>query len=306
MKKLALLMVVIMTMGLFSGCGVIHIGKGIAQNMDKYTSGNATISDKVEGLDVAWGSGSITVVTGKGSEIIIEEDFDGPDDQKVQWFLDGTTLRIRFSKVFNVINFTGNKKNLTITIPEDHEYEMVNISSASAKMKVNYINAGDINLEVASGSMECGLLTGNKVEIDSASGKITLKEVEADVIDIDTASGSVNVDNALGNELYMNGASGKIITGNAVVNKCDIDSASGSVQVGFSKMPDDVKVSSASGRVDLAFPADGDFTAKVDTASGKVNFDIPAKVNKGTYVVGNGTASVKISTASGSISVTEY
>ena len=81
-----------MTMGLV-GCSA----SGSLENADKYTPGNASISDKIEAIDIDWAADSVTVTAGSGDTVnIIEKtNLENVEDKdRVHWWLDGTTLRI--------------------------------------------------------------------------------------------------------------------------------------------------------------------------------------------------------------------
>ena len=71
-------------------------------------------------------------------------------------------------------------------------------------------------------------------------------------------------------------------------------------------MPDQIKANSVSGSVTFQLPANGGFTADVDSLSGSVrgNLDMQ-KRGDGEYVYGNGDCRIEVDTVSGSVKFDE-
>lgn len=268
-------------MSFFTGCG-IHITTGLGKDAANYTAGGASIGDKVESLDIQWASDRIEIIGDDVDSIIIEEeDKNLPEDQKAQWWLDGSTLRIRFAKA-NVFGYAN--KKIKITVPREAEFKDCNVSVASAELIIENINAQNLNLDSASGSISGRGLNAHNTKLDSASGRIEIR------------------DSSLAN-IKGNSASGKMIISVSGCKEAVLSSASGGVDLDFADMPEKIKVNTASGSVKAALPENADFTADVDTASGSVRFDIPTISADGKYVAGDGKNSIEIDTASGSVHV---
>ena len=261
------------------------------KNADKYTAGNAEITGKVENLDIDWDSGKLNIIPGSGNTIILEESYEGelPEEKQMHWYLDGTTLRVVYDMSFGVSANTN--KTLNVTVPENLIFNEVNFDVASADLNAEGLAATSADIDTASGDVNVSFTQSMKdVEIDTASGDVTIDTAQSlDQLDIDSASGEIHIN-----------AGDKI-------NTVDIDTASGDVEAGFNKVPDSIKIDAASGNVTLRLPKNADMTLDIDTASGDFESELPFSIKSGDkYVIGAGTSSAKIDTASGDITIIKY
>lgn len=289
MKKLILTIIMAITVTALAGCGLVRdilpkvSGGDYGKEMSGYNVGDAVIAGTVDALDIEWAAGEVNIVFSKSEFRIEEEPKDLPDEEKFQWKLDGTTLKIRSSNQFKLINLSGEKK-LTVTIPEGANLKVLKAEVASADINVASVSANEVELDTASGKINCEAIYANTVKLDSSSGDIYLGKVSADKFEVDSASGNVRVDEA-------------------DVSETEIGTASGEVEAGFSKVPRNMEIDTASGKVSVALPEDGDYTVDVETASGDVAFGVPAKMKGDEFVVGNGGPRLEIETASGDVFV---
>ena len=70
-----------------------------------------------------------------------------------------------------------------------------------------------------------------------------------------------------------------------------------------SSMPKSIDLDAASGNITLALPENSDFTADIDTGSGKVETGLALKKSGDSYVNGSGTNKISIDTASGDVNI---
>ena len=239
-------------------------------NGEKYTAGDRTITDKVTGFDIEWASGSVTVKPHDADTIEIHETLsrgDISDDERVQSWVDGTTLRIAYQKTKSESLFSINnvKKDLEVLVPTSASYRFLNVNAASAAVNIEGMDTEGLAVSVASGEVVIKDTRAEKAELGSASGSITMKECTADTLEIDTASGTQ--------------------------------------KLSFSSAPKKADIHSASGDVEILLPKDAGFSAKIDTASGKVSYDLPMTKEKNRYIAGDGSAELEIDTASGDVSL---
>ena len=261
----------------------------VSGNAENYTAGNAQIKDPVENLDIEWASGELNIVRGDVGAILLEETYNGdlPDEKKMHWWLDGTTLRVRFDMTLSLgININTNKK-LTVTLPKDLKLKDLDVDVASASVKAQEIIAETADLDTASGEIAASFKEAMKeVKIDTASGAISTEFAGAvESLDMDAASGVLKVDAA------------------DLVKKVKMDSASGDVIANFGKTPESLDIDTASGKVEIGVPSDADFSLEVDTASGDFNSEIPFSIKGDRYICGSGQASFMIDTASGDVEI---
>ena len=146
--------------------------------------------------------------------------------------------------------------------------------------------------------------------ISTASGDVTATDLSGR-INLSTASGDVTLQNASG-EIDASTASGRVKVTNAS-GSVRASSASGDVEVEIARLEGtrDLRFSSASGDVRVRLPGDLDARVHLSTASGHIETDFPIEVKRHEYgggstargQLGGGSRSVRISTASGDVSL---
>jgi len=150
-------------------------------------------------------------------------------------------------------------------------------------------------------------------KLSTASGNIEVGGVRGDV-QASTASGDVRVQDVAGN-INVSTASGQMRV-REVAGTVSASSASGNVEVEIARLEgaDDMKFSSASGDVNVKMPSNLDAEVNLSTASGSVNTNFPLEVRKPQHGsgerasgrLGNGGRQLKISSASGNVSLTNF
>ncbi len=300
MKKV-LLTVFMLAVLLLSGCRAVnaYLDDG------SYQTGPVELTDKVENLDIEWASGAVEVKYGEGVTVTETANRALDENTSLQWYLDGTTLRIRFCKAGGLVSGTLNlNKTLTVTIPENTELTELYISSASADVTTAAIAAQTANIDAASGAVRTELIGCGKAEIGTASGAVTATLRGCKDTKIVTASGKVKASLTDCETVSLETASGDI---GAVLTGCgtaEIDTASGKQTLAVTDLLRELSVDTASGDVTLTLPETLGFTAEVDTASGKFESELPVSMSGGRYVCGDGAAALDLETASGDVHIT--
>ena len=251
--------------------GVHHIVSFAGYNYDdadKYTVGDAVITDSVKNLDIDWTSGNINFEYHDEDTVEISEKSRKKlsEDKKMRWWLDDGTLRIRFAKKgisFFSWGFDQNKE-LTVKLPEGISLEDVNIDSTSGDVNIPSLQAQMLTLDVVSGDIRLNLSGAGELKMSSVSGNVEATLDKVCSAEIDTTSGDVKL-SAPGLE------------------KLDIDVTTGDVTAALSGKPG--------------------FTAHLDTVTGKKNYALPLTKESGAYVCGDGSGSVKIDTTTGDINL---
>ena len=294
MKKIIALLILFALAGSLSGCGRglfgLDLGFGssfVYDHAGKYTAGDGELDGTVKKLDIDWLSGSVSVVAGNCDSVLIQEVTGGKidKDMRVHWWLDGTTLRVKFCASGLKPRIYHGKKDLTVTVPETLSLSAISVDSASAEVSVLGASMDELSVDTASGAIrvdtDCGL---QSLRTDSASGEQDIKVRSAVSAELDAASGKIS------------------LTADTV-RSLDIDTASGDVLCRLRETPDDGSIDTASGKVAVVLPEDAAFTLKLSTASGKMNSDFAMKKSGSTYVCGSGDGRLHIDTASGAVSL---
>ena len=267
-------------------CGCSDGGKAQTSAEDnKYSLGNASIEDKVESVSIDWADGDIEFVLHDGNTVDISEEFssEAGEDMQMRWKLDGTTLCIKYGEPgFTLVSAGGPEKHLTVALPEKLVLDELVIDAASTDIKGQDMKAGAVEADITSGSLDMSL-SADKLDIEATSG--TVKTVcEAKDIRITSTSGSIY--------LTQKGAADSIY----------FDVTSGDIEAELEKFGN-LDISGTSSDVKLILPEKADFTAKVDTTSGKFKSDIPVKMEKDAYVAGNGSSKINVSVTSGDVNI---
>lgn len=168
---------------------------------------------------------------------------------------------------------------------------------ASVRFEVRVPRSMNVNLEkvsTASGNIEVTDIHGD-VNVSTASGDVSLKSVNGK-INASTASGEMNVKD--------------------VVGEVNAQSASGDVEVEIAQLQgtEDMKFSTASGDVNVKLPSNVDADVSMSSATGSIKTDFPIEVierrhgpgSEARGQLGSGARSIRLSTASGDVSLMKY
>ena len=291
---------------------------------DKYTVGGATVSDKVENLYVDWTAGKVNIEDHSGDGVIISEKANRTlnDDDSLRWWLDGTTLRLRYAKPGFRISYNLSKE-LTVSLPAGTVLKIADLSSTSADLEIPSLAADEIRLASTSGSISAVTVTG-KLTASSTSGNIAIRQgttigtvdlnstsgsiscmlgANAETVTASSTSGSISLAAAGSIETVKLGStSGSIAPDLASVGKAGLSSFSGSVEGSISAFHD-LKIETTSGPVNVNLPAEPGFTCTVSTSSGSFGSDLALTKDGNNYTCGDGSARCSIGTASGDIRI---
>ena len=291
---------------------------------DRYTAGDATVTGRVENLFIDWTAGEVSIATHSGSGVIISETANKAlgDGDRLRWWLDGTTLRIRYAKAGLRLSLNLEKK-LTVSLPEGTVLKSADICSTSGDLKIPALAAEEIRLGSTSGGISAVTSSAKKLSASSTSGGIALRQDDdADTVELHSTSGGIacalnNVKTVTGDStsggiaLTVDGRAGAVKLGTtsggiglavASADTVEASSTSGSVTGSVASFTD-LKAGSTSGSITLQLPAEPGFTCKAGTTSGSFSSDLPLTKNGDTYTCGNGSARCSISTTSGNIRI---
>lgn len=292
------------------------------QNANKYTAGDAEIKKPVKNLDVDWISGKVSIEYHRGSTVELRESSKKKlsDDMRLRWWLDGDTLRVRFAKP-GLRQLTIRDKELTITLPEDSAFGKVSIAAVSGDLFVPSLQTDSLKLDVISGDIKASAeaktvavettsgdldlhLNGKTkdVKIDTISGTVEVELETADRFTAESVSGEIGVKAKSIGEFEASAGSGDISAEIGKMKRAAISTTSGEVKVGTERF-DALTISSTSGDVRADLPEKPGFTAKLKVTSGEIGYDLPLKKEGKTFVCGDGSGELSISTTSGDITL---
>ncbi len=295
-------------------------------NADAYTQGAADISENVKNLDIHWTSGNIIVAYHQENTVLLEETANKSisSDMEMRWWLDGDTLRVRYSKSgahFFSFGFTNLQKTLTVTLPESISLKDVGINATSADMEIPslkadairlYATSGDINasadapaidVEVTSGdvAMKAGE-NADELSVVTTSGKVALEAGNAGRAKVKSTSGDLDITGGTIKSMQAGATSGHIRLALKASDDTQIATTSGDIRVELGALKS-LKVEATSGDVTALLPEEPGFTADLHTTSGDVHNSLAMSKDGSTYVCGDGSGTVEIHTTSGEVTI---
>lgn len=314
----------ILCLVLLAVCAILLFGKNIGytyENADRYTSGDTTVTSPVENLDIGWTAGCVRIEYHTGSGIHVSESSDRSlsDPDLLRWWLDGQTLRIRYTAPgFRL--FRNVTKALTVSLPEGTVLKSTEIGTSSGDLEIEGLAADEILLHTSSGSISASADVKN-LTVSASSGSISFRQsTAAESVSLSTSSGRISASLANAKSIRANSSSGSIsiamtdradsiqavsVSGNvsaemAGSDRAECSSTSGDVFV----RPGDFRelvLRSTSGNVHALLSGKPGFTGEFSTTSGSFRSDLALEKNGNTYVFGDGSARCSIHTTSGSI-----
>ncbi len=197
---------------------------------------------------------------------------------------------------------------------EGRDKELVDVEDSSTSdsivLKVRYPQNGNCNA-----SIRFELLVPRSIQyqfdhLSTASGDIHVKDV-AGKLKIKSASGDVSVDHVHG-DIQASTASGDLRV-KGIQGSVNANSASGDVEVEIVRLEgtSQMKVSTASGDVNLRLPPNPDVEIDMSTVSGSLHTDFPIELHTPEQGpgqsahgrIGNGAYQLKANTVSGDINL---
>ena len=260
MKKI-LTCIVAITLLLMAGCNIKinrdDNGASVSNYSDAqlYKPGNTKIDTSIKELKITYVSGNVTIEPSNGKTVDIVETANKElkDDEKVQYYLDGTTLNIQFARSNTTIP-SDVIKNLTVSIPADMMLDSLEIDTVSANAQIKNIKTKEFEHDSTSGDLD-------------ATFNGTLQEAESD-----TTSGKINIQANIINKLAIDTTSGDIHAKADSIPSCSFKTASGKIDVQISQsISNKCKLNTTSGNVELALPASANPAIAFDSLSGKVS-----------------------------------
>ena len=291
---------------------------------EQYNVGDAEISAAIRNLEIDWTSGKVSIAYHNGNTIRISEKTTGviSEDMRMRWRLDGDTLRIEYDKPgFHLFSIIPHEKELTVTLPEGLTLEKANISSTSGDLNIPALYADSLKLKSTSGDIDAavnariikGKLTSGdlnlrvmnaaeEIALESTSGNIELECAMSDKILIDSTSGSIGANVKQTAEFKAKSTSGNIYAVIGHAKQTEIKSTSGKAAVEIASM-ETLNIHTTSGGVTAYLPTAPGFTARIETASGHFEHQLPLTKDGKTYLCGDGSGKVEIHTTSGNVTI---
>lgn len=267
----------------FDGELPLFFGGDTYKNPESYTVGSGSVAGALSRIEVNWISGTVNIRPHDGEEIILRETGAKDTDDEMRFRLQDGTLTVHFRKSGLFWGATK-QKTLELLIPQSQmqALQSVEFDTASAEIIVEGMDASFFSSDSASGNVCAKDCSFSSVEIDSASGDCTLQSCTVGAFEMDTASGKATLSGS--------------------VEAVEFDSASGDLSITSDVAPREIEVDTASGRSEITLPADAEFSAELDSASGDLRVeDFNGRSGKDSFVCGSGSNHYSFDSASGDV-----
>jgi hypothetical protein len=214
----------------------------------------------------------------------------------------------------NVAGYDGDAVTVS-AFKEGRDRELVEVEDLSTaggiRLRASYPRHCDCDASIRFEVKVPRSLRLNFEKISTASGNISVKDVNGQ-LGVSTASGDVTVEGVSG-EIRASTASGNVRV-REVAGTVNASSASGDVDVEIARLEGTggMKFSTASGDVSVRLPSSLDADVHMSTVSGSVKTNFPLEVKERDYGpgstakgrLGSGSRTLRISSASGNVSLT--
>lgn len=198
----------------------------------------------------------------------------------------------------------------SLRLDDIHGDDEVAATSASGSVAAQNIYGESLKLSSVSGSVRLNDIHGDdELTASATSGSLTACGVNAETLKFSTVSGGLTVTDFSGEEARLSTTSGSFhAEGRA--ETVSAGTVSGSMYLKLFDMPEEIKVNTTSGKVELVLPdsvEEGGFNVEYRTTTGSFEseFSLSGKLDKksGDACFGDGETEIHITTMSGGIRI---
>jgi len=248
----------------------------------EYTEGGGAVDvTQVDKIDINWVSGNVTVMSDDGKEIRFYEEYRtsrSDHDGQLAWKVVSGKLTIDYqlpSKNFFSIRFNWGRgierfahnwgKKLTVFIPQGVKLEGLKVTSVSASIDANDLEAATIDLSTVNGALNPIRLTGDNVKLSTVNGQSGAEKITCEKLKSSAVNGTIRI----------------------IEPQCrEIDASTVNGKISF-ELPEDVS----------------GFTAKYSTVNGGFDCAFPVTTLNKVATYGDGSVKLKMSTVNGGIGI---
>ncbi len=199
---------------------------------------------------------------------------------EVKYQTDGETLVIKTRQNDNwmqYVNMGQRNARVVLQIPEDKNFEQLNMEFGAGKIKSMALQADDMVMELGAGKCDIEGLSAEKIDLSIGAGKMTVGSLEANKATIDLGAGEMSVKEAtVPEKLDVEIGMGNAVIEGSVTGKMTADCGMGSLQLKLddSEKDHNYSVDCAMGNVTI-----GDANYSGMAASKEINNDADSKID---------------------------
>ena len=257
-------------------------------NANLYKSGGATISDKVENLEIEWVNGNVNIEYYFGDNIIFSETSTNEIDSNttVRYYLEETTLHLKFAKNGrHPLGIGACVKDLTVKIP--HSLCLNEIEAE--------ITTGNFNFQNESGV--------NEFDIDIITGDININSTNINALKADVVTGEISIKAERVNEIEIEGTTTNIEIMSNEIRNLKVDNTTGDISVSATKM-EGCEIEDTTGDIRLTL-VEGNFEIEKSITTGTYFCSFNQTVQGDKIAYGTGEYLYKIECTTGDIIIQE-
>lgn len=277
-----------------------YAGGGIYtfENAEVYSVGGSSVSaEGIAALDVDWVAGQVDFVTDEeATEISFTETYAEKNQEtafaeeiyRLRYFVDGSTLRIRYIKSGENTK-SGMTKQLTVTVPASQSFTEVKANNISGDVTAYEVNADSWTVQTVSGRIFLVHINPSELYAESMSGDVIVGQGTFGTVSLKTSSGAISFENSFENS-------------DKTVRSFKAETVSGDVRFWSDAAPlEGASIESVSGDVKFLLSAAANFTLTYRTTSGTVYDAFGTTADGHTYVAGTGSSIITVNTVSGGL-----
>ena len=209
-------------------------------------------------------------------------------------------VQYRWYKMINFKYKTEAQRKVNIYLPVSFAGD-INIDLTSGSVDFKNFTANDVSIDAASGYIDLSNATVNNLDINLTSGKAQVSFLTANNINIDHTSGKVNLEGVIASKLLMNATSGNIN-----INNCDIDTVKINLTTGniyiLSLVTDSIETYITSGNTTITLVGNvDDYKAVLKRTVGYISYN--GNKYKNTTINPSGTKFIEAYCTSGEIKI---
>lgn len=180
---------------------------------------------------------------------------------------------------------------------------MIEVQTTSGDLEVRDIAAAAVRLQTASGDVSAERLRAGRLRIQTASGEQKLEDIVCDLADLRSGSGDIGAENMQGREVSVATGSGDVELA-ADMEDYDLKAGSGDIDLETGARAREIHMATASGDLSLDLSRVAGASIVSRTHSGDMiirGYEVSGHTYNTSY--GSGVCQVRLSTASGDITV---
>ncbi len=252
-----------------NAAGDLSFLNGSQADVDSY-------EDITKSIDIQWKSGNVLIICSQNTDGIYmtQTDVKTGKKSKVDYSVSDDTVYITSSTEGRL---------LEVNIPAQSLCESLSIYCENGNITLSNANIKNISLQGANGSLYINSTSADRLEAIIKNGNIIFDNASASVIVCITNKGN--------------------ITGFISANQYQIESKTGNVEIAAGENVERMDISVATGNIDVSLTKGCGYDIAMNTTLGTINVNTEAVFNGSSYIEGDGSAYVGLSTELGNVTV---